>query len=85
MSLFKKLIIILMSCVLSSSVVSNSLQPHGLYVACQAPLSMGFSRQEYWSGLPCPPPEYLSDPGIKPGSPALQADAFQLSYKRRPR
>ena len=36
-------------------------------VACQAPLSMGFSRQEYWSGLPCPPPE-SSPPGIKPTS-----------------
>ena len=35
-------------------------------VACQAPLSMGFSRQEYWSGLPFPPPEELLDPGIKP-------------------
>ena len=40
--------------------------------AHQAPLSMGFSRQEYWSGLPCPPPEDLPDPGIEPGSPALQ-------------
>ena len=37
-------------------------------VAHQAPLSMGFSRQEYWSGLPCPPPGDLPDPGIKPGS-----------------
>ena len=35
-------------------------------------LSMGFSRQEYWSGLPFPSPEDLPDPGIKPGSPALQ-------------
>ena len=35
-------------------------------VACQAPLSMGFSRQEYWSGLPCPPPGNLPDPGIEP-------------------
>ena len=35
-------------------------------VACQAPLSMGFSRQEYWSGLPCPPPGDLPNPGIKP-------------------
>ena len=35
-------------------------------VAHQAPLSMGFSRQEYWSGLSCPPPEDLADPGIKP-------------------
>ena len=34
-------------------------------VACQAPLSMGFSRQEYWSGLPCPPPGDRSDPGIE--------------------
>ena len=37
---------------------------------------MGFSRQEYWSGLPCPPPGDLPDPGIKPGSPALQADSL---------
>ena len=37
-------------------------------VACQAPLSMEFSRQEYWSGLPCPPPGDLPDPGIKPAS-----------------
>ena len=42
-------------------------------VAHQAPLSMEFSRQEHWSGLPCPPPGDLPDPGIKPGSPALQA------------
>ena len=40
-------------------------------VACQAPLSMGFSRQEYWSGLPFLSPGDLPDPGIKPGSPAL--------------
>ena len=40
-------------------------------VARQAPLSMGFSRQEYWSGLPCPPPRDLPDPGIEPASPAL--------------
>ena len=45
-------------------------------VAHQAPLSMGFSRQEYWSGLPCPPPEDLPDPGIEPRSPALQADSL---------
>ena len=43
-------------------------------VACQAPLSMRFSRQEYWSGLPCPPPGDLPTPGIKPVSPVLQAD-----------
>ena len=45
-------------------------------VACQAPLSMGFSRQEYWSGLPFPSPGDLPDPGVEPGSPALQADAL---------
>ena len=45
-------------------------------VAHQAPLSMGFSRQEYWSGLPCLPPGDLPDPGIKPGSPALQAECL---------
>ena len=44
-------------------------------VAHQIPLSMGFSRQEYWSGLPFPSPGDLSNPGIKPGSPALQADS----------
>ena len=43
-------------------------------VACQAPLSVRFSRQEYWSGLPFPSPGNL--PGIKPGSPALQADIY---------
>ena len=45
-------------------------------VACQAPPSMGFSRQEYWSGLPFPSPGDLPDPGIKPRSLALQADAL---------
>ena len=40
-------------------------------VASQAPPSMGFSRQDYWSGLPFPSPEDLPDPGIEPGSPAL--------------
>ena len=45
-------------------------------VACQAPLSMGFSRQEYWSGLPFPFPRNLPDPGVKPRSLALQADSL---------
>ena len=45
-------------------------------VARQAPLSMGFSRQEYWSGLPCPPAGDLPDPEIEPASPALQADSL---------
>ena len=45
-------------------------------VACRAPLSMGFSRQEYWSGWPFPSPGDLPDPGNKPGSPAFQADSL---------
>ena len=45
-------------------------------VAYQAPPTMGFSRQEYWSGLPFPSPGDLPDPGIKPRSPTLQADAL---------
>ena len=45
-------------------------------VACQAPLSVGFSKQESWSGLPFSSPGDLPDPGIKPGSPAPQADFF---------
>ena len=51
-------------------------------VACQAPLSMGFSRQEYWNGLPFPSPEDLPDWGIEPRSPVLQADSLptELSF-----
>ena len=45
-------------------------------VAYQAPLSMGFPRQAYWSGLPFPSPEDLPNPGIEPGSPALLVDAL---------
>ena len=45
-------------------------------VAHQAPLSMGFPSQEYWSGLPFPSPGALPNPGIEPGSPALQADSL---------
>ena len=45
-------------------------------IAYQAPPSMGFSRQECWSGLPFPSPGDLPDPGIEPGSPTLQADAL---------
>jgi len=53
----------------SRSVMSNSVT--AWTVAYQAPLSMGFSRQEYWSGLPFPSPGDLPDPGIEPGSPSL--------------
>ena len=45
-------------------------------VAYQAPPSMGFPRQEYWSGVPFPSPGDLADPGSEPGSPALQADTL---------
>ena len=45
-------------------------------VTRQAPLSMRFPRQEYWSGLPFPPPGYLSDPGVEPMSPALAGGFF---------
>ena len=54
-------------------------------VAHQAPLSMDFSRQEYWSGLPYPPPGDLPNPGIEPGSPALQADSLPSEAPGTPR
>ena len=54
-----------------SLVLSDSATPWT--AARQAPLSMGFSRQEYWSGLPCPPPGDLPHPGIEARSPTLQA------------
>ena len=59
----------------------QSLSPVRLYaipwtVAHKAPLSMGFSREEYWSALPFPSPGIFLTPGIEPGSPALQADSL---------
>ena len=54
--------------------MSDSVTPWT--VTHHVPLSMGFSRQEYWSGLPFPPPGDLPDPGIEPGSPALQPDSL---------
>ena len=59
---------------ISCSVASNSVTPWT--AACQASLSMQFSRQGYWSGLPFPSPGDLPDPGIKPRSPELQADSL---------
>ena len=50
----------------------------------EAPLSMGFSRQEYWSGLPHPPPGDLSDPRIEPRSPKLQVDSLPLVPPGKP-
>ena len=67
----------------SCSVVSDSFETLWT-VAHQAPLSMGFPRQEYWSGLPFPSPVDLPDPGIKPWSPALQADSLLLSHQGSP-
>ena len=64
-----------LSLLLSCWVVSNSSMT-AWTVARQAPLSMGFPRQEYWSRLPCPPPGDLPNPGIKSASPALRADIF---------
>ena len=54
-------------------------------VAYQAPPSMGFSRQEYWSGLPFPSPGDLPNLGIEPGPPALQADAFSSEPPGKPK
>ena len=53
-------------------------------VAFQAPPSMGFSRQEYWSGVPLPSPGDLPDPGIELGSPSLQADALPSEPPGKP-
>ena len=56
-------------------------------VACQDPLPIGFSRKEYWSGSPCPPPGDLPDPGIKPASPvapALQAGSLPVAPPGKP-
>ena len=53
-------------------------------VPCQGPLSMGFSRQEYWGVLPFPSPGNLPDLGIKPGSPALQADSLPTELWGKP-
>ena len=53
-------------------------------VARQAPLSLGFSQQEYCSGLSCLPPGDLPNPGTKPRSPALQADSLSLSHQGSP-
>ena len=70
-----------MWCVLSCSVMSDSLRPRGLEPATFF-CPWGFSRQEYWSGLPYPPPGDLPNPGIKPRSPTLQVD-FLLSEPPR--
>ena len=66
-----------MDCSLPGSSLYGILQARVLeWVAYQAPPSMGFSRQEYWSGLPFPSPGDLPDPGIEPGSPTFQENAL---------
>ena len=70
-------------CVLGGKVVSVMLTLFDPGT-CQAPLSMGFSRQEYRSGLPCPPPGNVPYPEIKsmfPVAPAMQADSLLLSHQ----
>ena len=60
------------------------MQTYRLYVAHQAPLSMGFSRQEYWNGLPFPSPGDLPEPGDEFTSLALQVDSLPLKYQGSP-
>ena len=71
-------------CVCACSVVSNFVTPR---TAARQALSMGFSRQEYWSGLPFLPPGDLPDPGmehVSSSSPTLQADSLTLSHQGSP-
>ena len=63
-------------------VMSNSVRPSA--VAHQAPLSMEFFRQEYWSGLPFPSPMNLPNPGVEPGYPVFQADSLPSEPPGKP-
>ena len=67
-------------CCFSGSVMSNSLEIPQT-ISPRAPLSTGFPRQEYWSGLLFPAPGDLSDPGIEPTSHPLQVDSLPLSHQ----
>ena len=69
--------------VLSRSVVSHSLQPHGLQLT-KLLCPWGFSRQEYWSRMPCPPPGDLPTPGNEPRCPTLQADSLPSERPGKP-
>ena len=69
----------------SCSAVSNSVQPHELHAAHQGPMSMGLSRQEYWSGLSFPSPGDLPNSGIEPRSPKLQAHSLPSESPGKPR
>ena len=70
--------------VLGRTVVSVSLRPHGLYPA-RLLCPWGVSSQEYWSGLPCPPPEDLHNPGIELRSAALQVDSLPAELPGKPK
>ena len=76
-SIFLYYLLCFKGCWFSCQVVSDSLRPHG---ACQAPLSMKFSRQKYWRGLPFPSPRDPPDPEMEPSSPAWQVDSLPLSH-----
>ena len=71
-------------CAVLCLVTSNSLWPHGLQPA-RFLCPWGFSRQEFWSGLPCPPPGDLPNPRIKPRPPALQADSLLTEPPGKPK
>ena len=64
--------------------MSDSFEKVPWTVGCKAPLSMEFSKQEYWSELPFPSSGDLLYPGIEPGSPTLQADALQSELPGKP-
>ena len=70
--------------VFSRSIVSSSLGSHGLWPASLL-CPWGFSRQKYWSELPCPPPGDLPNPGVKPRCPALQADSLPSEPPGKPK
>ena len=71
-------------CLPAYSVASGSLQHHGLQPA-RLLCPWGFPRQEYWSGLPCPPPGDLPNPGIKPGLPHCRQILYHLRHQESPR
>ena len=79
----KSSISLLCCAVFSLSIMSDSLSPYGLQPS-KLLCPWGFSRQEHWSGLPCPPPGDLPNPGIKPRSPTLQTDSLPSEPPGKP-
>ena len=73
------------ACLVSHVGLGRVYKTCGLHVASQAAWFMGFSRQKYWSGLLCLPSGDLPNPGIKPRSPALQADSLPSEPPGKPR